>query len=201
VTRKRQSTDAGIDEFAARQKAAQSAAAKRAARTRQERKRLSATPFGRLLLALREARECNDRAKSRAANGLHIDYYFGFDSSRYAQANYRRSRDARWSDYRQKSLALDAACSEAQRTTIRWGWAQDKLVEDAPFVIYFDLPSGQVSFHAEFRGDGLDYGGEWDGVEDAAWCRIEDAIQLTLDQPADFDSLSLPVAIALATSK
>lgn len=48
---------------------------------------------------------------------------------------------------------------------IRFGWKEDPETlfgERASWVLYVDLPTGQVSFHAPVRGDGPDYPGEWD---------------------------------------
>lgn len=43
-----------------------------------------------------------------------------------------------------------------------WGWGDDDGNNCAPHVLYVDLPVGQVSWHAEFRG-AQEYPGEWDG--------------------------------------
>jgi len=37
-------------------------------------------------------------------------------------------------------------------------------VRRALWVVYFELPQGQVSFHSPTRGSGPDYPGEWDGT-------------------------------------
>jgi hypothetical protein len=49
---------------------------------------------------------------------------------------------------------------------ICFGWKQDPgkpLHGEASWVIYVDLPQGQVSFHSPKRFAGPDYPGEWDG--------------------------------------
>lgn len=179
--RQRQQAEQGEREIAAaaRRKERRSAAAQRAARTRREKKILSATPYGRLLLALREAQARNDSAKLRAANGRRFcDYY---DGSRYARSNYRRSREARANDYWNKWLAIQTACHEAEECSITWGWGEDPDVAQAPHVLYFDLPTGQVSFHSSVRALGPDYAGEWDGVPDMADARIEAAISQAIE--------------------
>jgi hypothetical protein len=46
---------------------------------------------------------------------------------------------------------------------ITFGWKEDPGQEYHKWVLYVDLPTGQVSFHAATRGEGPDYAGEWDG--------------------------------------
>lgn len=55
---------------------------------------------------------------------------------------------------------------------IRYGWQLDAETAGFPWVLYVDLPSGQVSFHAPGRGVGPDYPDAWDGVRDASAGRI-----------------------------
>lgn len=56
-----------------------SAAARAAAKTRRTTKLLKATPYRRLLLALKTAQQASDRAKSRSANGVYFrDYQCGY---------------------------------------------------------------------------------------------------------------------------
>jgi hypothetical protein len=45
---------------------------------------------------------------------------------------------------------------------IAWGWKEDPAQEFHNQVLYVDLPTGQVSFHASSRGKGPDYPGDWD---------------------------------------
>ena len=40
---------------------------------------------------------------------------------------------------------------------IAWGWKQDPATINYPWVLYVDLPTGQVSYHSQFRGEGPDY--------------------------------------------
>jgi hypothetical protein len=51
---------------------------------------------------------------------------------------------------------------------IRWGWKRDPKQTFIPWVLYVDLPGGQVSFHSPNRGGGMDYAGEWDGEHRSA---------------------------------
>ncbi len=43
-----------------------------------------------------------------------------------------------------------------------WGWKHDPKTPGYEWVLYVDLPSGQVSFHNNGRGVGPDYTGEYD---------------------------------------
>jgi hypothetical protein len=48
---------------------------------------------------------------------------------------------------------------------IRYGWKQDPATvfgQEPSWVLYIDLPAGQVSFHSPTRGLGPAYPGEWD---------------------------------------
>lgn len=55
---------------------------------------------------------------------------------------------------------------------MRWGWGQDEKQGFHKWVLYIDLPSGQVSFHTQSRGAGPDYPDKWDGVVDASAGRV-----------------------------
>jgi hypothetical protein len=134
--------------------------AQKAAETRRKKKALNATPYGRLIAALSDAQACSDLAKSRTANGVHFDDY---TSGRYRRANYRRSREAREIDYEKKEDAVRRACIAADEAGIIYGWKAES--GRIPWVVYFSLPTGQVSFHSTRRGEGPDYRGSWDGQE------------------------------------
>ena len=48
---------------------------------------------------------------------------------------------------------------------INFGWKRDEKVilsGDDSWVLYVDLPTGQVSFHSSIRYEGPDYQGDWD---------------------------------------
>jgi hypothetical protein len=166
-----------------------SEAGKAGARKRREKKLLCASPYGQFLSALRDAQTLSDRAKARPGNGVHIlDYvgdYCGDEFMavrairRFARSNYSRARDAQANDYSVKSLAIDAACHWATKAGINFGWKEEP--DHVPFVVYFDLPSGQVSFHCPVRGFGPDYLGAWDGQQGQSKTRIEEAIRMVLE--------------------
>lgn len=54
------------------------------------------------------------------------------------------------------------------RDTLRWGWKIDPNQPHAKWVLYIDLPGGQVSFHSTERFGGPDYPGEFDGAHASA---------------------------------
>lgn len=152
-------------------------AARRAARTeqarvtRQLRKLADAgDPYATVLRHLRAAQRASDSAKLRAASGLHRDEYAGTDTA------YRASRLAVAKDYLHKTWELETAVKNLPATTLTWGWGTDPE-SIPPHVLYVDLPTGQVSFHMEMRGDGPHYNTEWDGVRGVSGARIEDAIR------------------------
>lgn len=154
--------------------------AAKAAATRQRKKVLESTVLGKLASALERAQRFSDSAKSRAANGLPIREYY--DGSPYCSANYRRSRGARENDYQAKELAVRDACALAPLAGIRFGWKREEGV-DPPWVVYFDLPTGQVSFHSPVRGEGPEYPEEWDGRR-ASTRRIKELIGRLVEQDA-----------------
>jgi hypothetical protein len=77
--------------------------------------------------------------------------------------------------YDRKSWSLDNLCAilaeHAGELGIRYGW---KLDPDTPlrgepaWVLYVDIPQGQVSFHSPSRGAGPDYPEEFDGEHKSA---------------------------------
>jgi hypothetical protein len=51
---------------------------------------------------------------------------------------------------------------------LRWGWAIDPRQAHAKWVLYIDLPHGQVSFHSTERFGGPEYPAEFDGSHASA---------------------------------
>jgi len=70
--------------------------------------------------------------------------------------------DAREEISRRRACAALAEHGEA--LGIAYGWKRDPLAFTNPWVLYVDLPNGQVSFHSPARGEGPDYAGEWDAM-------------------------------------
>jgi hypothetical protein len=70
--------------------------------------------------------------------------------------------------YDRKGWAIGNLCTtlatHAGALGIVWGWGFDPDQPVHRLVLYVDLPSGQVSFHAAERGPGPDYPASWDGV-------------------------------------
>jgi len=82
---------------------------------------------------------------------------------------YRRGPGHITESYRRKNWSIGNACKllDARKPApFTWGWGIDKMAKgrgDPHFnVVYFDLPTGQVSFHINGRREGPDYPGEWD---------------------------------------
>lgn len=148
------------------------------------RRRKKIDSYGRFLLHLHDAQRASDQAKSRAANGPHFERYPHIDNFDWASANYRRNRDARWRNYLEKSWQLRHAVKLARELGIPSGYQEtDDFV---PYVIYFELPTGQVSFHADDDGGADPYDGQWDS-EQASAARIRKTLRQYLDQnkPSD----------------
>lgn len=92
------------------------------------------------------------------------------------RAKVYRGRNNRGAAYDTKAWAMGNLCrilaEHAQAVGIEWGWAVDPEQPIHRYVLYVELPSGQVSFHSEVRFSGPDYGKPWDGVQKAAPGRI-----------------------------
>lgn len=106
-------------------------------------------PRGALAVNLFRATKTSARAKL---------YRGGNSKGRYRQQAYET-----------KQWAMDNLTAmlgeHAEELGITWGWAIDQKAEYHRWVLYVDLPTGQVSWHTENRGVGPDYVGHWDGMK------------------------------------
>ncbi len=87
---------------------------------------------------------------------------------------YRRSYKSLAYDRKQWAMGnlANALADHADALELRWGWGVDAAQEHHRVVLYVDLPTGQVSFHTDLRGDGPDYPADWDGVPGQSPARI-----------------------------
>lgn len=103
-------------------------------------------PIGEIAVNLFRAQKCSSRAKA---------YRRGFRRSSFADNAYDR-----------KNWSIEQLCEilkvHAGKLQIEWGWQQDPETPGFGWVLYIDLPQGQVSFHASLRGIGPDYQKKWD---------------------------------------
>lgn len=83
-----------------------------------------------------------------------------------AAKNYR-GRRFKGAAYDVKNWSLQQASELLEKygaeLGIAWGWKQDPNTPGYEWVLYVDLPTGQVSFHSAVRYSKKDYAGEWDG--------------------------------------
>ncbi|MEZ2347383.1 hypothetical protein [Terriglobus sp. RCC_193] len=83
-----------------------------------------------------------------------------------AAKSYRRGSSRRAS-YEVKNWSLSEVCrvlSAPGAPAFRWGWKHDPKTAGYEWVLYVDLPSGQVSFHSADRlTPAPDYPGKYDG--------------------------------------
>lgn len=74
--------------------------------------------------------------------------------------------------YEKKQWFLSLLCETlgmyGNQLGISWGWKEDPEAPVYRWILYVDIPTGQVSFHSEYRGDGPDYPGDWCGQHDSA---------------------------------
>jgi hypothetical protein len=92
-------------------------------------------------------------------------------SSRAKKYRGRRFKDAAY-DRKQWAMGNLVDALEKLATPIPWGWAEDPEQPHHKWVLYIEIPTGQVSFHTAARGRGPDYARPWDGVRDAGAGRI-----------------------------
>ncbi len=100
--------------------------------------------IGFVAMNLFRAQKCSTRAKLYRGGG--------YKGEAYERKNWSMGNLAH-------ALALNAA-----QLGIPFGWKEDPAQAFHKWVLYIDLPTGQVSFHAAPRGEGPDYPGEWDGA-------------------------------------
>lgn len=93
-----------------------------------------------------------------------------------ARAKVYRGGGYRGLAYERKGWAMDnlvaILAEQAAELGIRWGWGEDAAQEYHRWVLYVDVPTGQVSFHTERRGGGPDYPAAWDGERNTGATRI-----------------------------
>ncbi len=109
-----------------------------------------AGPVGIVAMNLFRAQKCSTRAKKYRGG---IRGVGSFRSMAYERKTYSMEELCR-------VLILHGA-----EVAIRFGWKLDPatpLNGGASWVMYVDLPQGQVSFHSPTRMKGPDYPGEWD---------------------------------------
>lgn len=84
------------------------------------------------------------------------------------------SRRYKGEAYGRKQWSMENLCAELLKADlpIRWGWKQDPAREFHNWVLYLDLPTGQVSFHTAARGKGPDYPDQWDGAKGIGSTRV-----------------------------
>jgi hypothetical protein len=110
-------------------------------------------PVGVIALNLFRAQKCSSRAKVYRGGIRGKGSYKGmaYDRKNWSMGN-----------------LCTALAAHADALGIRWGWKPDGAQEYHSWVLYVDLPMGQVSFHAASRGTGPDYAGDWDGQHASA---------------------------------
>lgn len=94
-----------------------------------------------------------------------------------SRAKVYRRRSSRGAAYDTKQWAMDNLCRALESGAggdeiTSWGWGTDDKQPVHRHVLYVDLPTGQVSFHTEYRGAGPGYSGAWDGIEGQSADRI-----------------------------
>ncbi len=102
--------------------------------------------IGTIAMNLFRAQKCSTRAKV---------YRGGRNGTSFRQSAYDRKN---WS----MNNLCDVLISRADECGIEFGWKQDHGTAGYNWVLYVDLPTGQVSFHSPSRGRGPDYRRDWD---------------------------------------
>lgn len=101
-----------------------------------------------------------------------------------AQKRSSRAKDYKRGKYRHaaydvKSWSMSELCKvlevHGSLLGIEFGWQQDHdtvFGQEPSWVLYVDLPQGQVSFHSPERFSGPSYAGKWDGLKGYSAARI-----------------------------
>lgn len=93
-----------------------------------------------------------------------------------SRAKVYRRRSHRGAAYDRKQWAIDNLATvlsrDAEVCELTWGWGVDPTQPRHNVVLYVDLPTGQVSFHTDQRGNGPEYSSNWDGMLDQSADRI-----------------------------
>lgn len=92
--------------------------------------------------------------------------------------------------YDRKEFSLDnltrILSERGHRLGLTWGWARDANAQHAhPWVLYVDVPTGQVSFHTGMRGAGPGYDKPWDRQVGTAPARICSWCAQLFESPPD----------------
>lgn len=117
--------------------------------TREYYSRLSLRgPIGEIAMNLFRAQKCSTRAK-KYRGGIR-------GKGSYSSMAYDR-----------KAWSMEELCRilghHGQQFKISYGWKLDTTQQGrADWVLYINLPQGQVSFHSTARYGGPDYPGDWD---------------------------------------
>ncbi|HEV8695811.1 MAG TPA: hypothetical protein VGQ93_16740 [Lysobacter sp.] len=104
--------------------------------------------------------------------------------------------------YEKKNWSLQNLCAalaeHAAGLGITWGWREDPAQSFHNWVLYVELPTGQVSFHAATRGLGPDYPRDWDGWKLSAERIVEYVDKLLSGCTAAGEEVGSPVGNATA---
>lgn len=111
-------------------------------------------PVGELAVNLFRAQKCSTRAKA---------YRGGIRG----KGSYKSMA------YDRKQWSLDNLCKVLAQpeNSLTWGWKEDPgtvFGNEPSWVLYVDLPQGQVSFHSPGRGAGPEYLKNFDGARRSA---------------------------------
>lgn len=109
-------------------------------------------PLGVIAMNLFRAQKCSSRAKKYRRRVYKGEAY---DRKNWSMQELCKALD----------LYGSKRCGDPM---IAYGWKQDPNCQGFEWVLYVDLPQGQVSFHSPTRGAGPDYAGEWDGARKSA---------------------------------
>lgn len=79
--------------------------------------------------------------------------------------------------YDRKQWSMDLLCRvlaepAPKAPSLVWGWKEDPEQPFHKWVLYVEIPTGQVSFHTDRRGEGPEYPGQWDGKRGETVARI-----------------------------
>lgn len=134
-------------------------------------------PVGALAMNLFRAEKCSERAKG--------------------YRRYSHTKEA----YGRKQWSMGNLCEvlnqHATELGIVWGWGVDDGTPGFRWVLYVEVPPGQVSFHSSTRGVGPTFPRDWDGQRGKSHLRMLEWVQSVLDAHPDVTPIQDPCEIPI----
>jgi len=115
-----------------------------------------------------------------------------------ARAKQYRGRRFRGASYEVKNYSLFNLCESLKNSSLTWGWKRDPNTPGYEWVLYVELPNGQVSYHSSIRGSGPEYQFDWDGQRETTSRVLAYCDHLLSGSPLEVPSVDVDTARGLS---